>query len=267
MVDLTSEEPNYNKQSRTALRGLLFIAIIAAMYFARDFLLPLVLASLIALTFKPTIRYLSKHHIAPWLSAILLAVALVAGGLSAGYLLSWQVSSWVDQAPQLSQVFLHKFSGIRSWLEVVVNVTDKLQDAATPAGSIATQEVVVREPVLPGWLIVMTWYPLHALTLSLGPAYLFLQLHPLRGSIDRCGALGLPGNCHFRFTWLCATHTGCFHGAFADRIRDCKSFGVEPEAANEFGCNPPVAGLLGLALGDTWCGDCCAGSRYHQGIL
>ncbi|HQY72701.1 MAG TPA: AI-2E family transporter [Aestuariivirga sp.] len=172
MVDLTSEEPNYNKQSRTALRGLLFIAIIAAMYFARDFLLPLVLASLIALTFKPTIRYLSKHHIAPWLSAILLAVALVAGGLSAGYLLSWQVSSWVDQAPQLSQVFLHKFSGIRSWLEVVVNVTDKLQDAATPAGSIATQEVVVREPVLPGWLIVMTWYPLQ-ITITLMATLVF----------------------------------------------------------------------------------------------
>ena len=73
MVDPSPEEPNYAKQSRTALRGLLFIAIIAAMYFARDFLLPVVLASFIALTFRPAVRYLSKHHVPPWLSAMLLA--------------------------------------------------------------------------------------------------------------------------------------------------------------------------------------------------
>ena len=47
------EEPNYAKQSRTAVRGLLFIAVIVAMYVARDFLLPVVLASFIALTFRP----------------------------------------------------------------------------------------------------------------------------------------------------------------------------------------------------------------------
>lgn len=33
---------HYAKQSRTALRGLLFIGIVAAMYVARDFLLPVV---------------------------------------------------------------------------------------------------------------------------------------------------------------------------------------------------------------------------------
>ncbi len=172
MVDIAPEEPNYAKQIRTALRGILFIAIIAAMYVARDFLLPLVLASLIALTFKPTVRYLSKHLILPWLSATLLVVVLVAGGLSAGYLLSWQVSLWIDQAPQLSQTFLEKFSGIRSWLEVVGSLTDKIQDAATPPGSIAAQEVVVREPVLPGWLIVMTWYPLQ-ITITLAATLVF----------------------------------------------------------------------------------------------
>ena len=160
MVAPSPEEPNYAKQSRTALRGLLFIAIIVAMYVARDFLLPVVLASFIALTFRPTVRYLSKRHIPPWLSATLLVIVLVIGSLSAGYLLSWQVSSWIDQAPQLFETFLEKFSGIRSWLEVVVNLTDKIQDATTPAGTIAAQEVVVREPVLPAWLIVMTWYPL-----------------------------------------------------------------------------------------------------------
>ena len=73
MVDPSPEEPNYAKQSRTALRGLFIIAIIAAMYVARDFLLPVVLASFIALTFRPAVRFLSRHYIPPWLSATLLA--------------------------------------------------------------------------------------------------------------------------------------------------------------------------------------------------
>jgi len=160
MVDPSPAEPNYAKQSRTALRGLLFIAIIAAMYVARDFLLPVVLASFIALTFRPAVRYLSRHYIPPWLSATLLAVILVGGGLFAGYMLSWQVSAWIDQAPQLAEAFVEKFRGLRSWLDVVVNLTDKIQDATAAPGVIPAQEVVVREPVLPGWLVVMTWYPL-----------------------------------------------------------------------------------------------------------
>lgn len=160
MMDPSPGEPNYAKQSRAALRGLFFIALIAAMYAARDFLLPVVLASFIALTFRPAVRILSKHYIPPWLSATLLAVILVGGGLLAGYMLSWQVSAWIDQAPQLVEAFVEKFRGLRSWLDVVVNLTDKIQDAATTPGVVPAQEVVVREPVLPGWLVVMTWYPL-----------------------------------------------------------------------------------------------------------
>lgn len=160
MVDASPEEPNYAKQSRTALRGLFIIAIIAAMYVARDFLLPVVLASFIALTFRPAVRFLSRRYIPPWLSATLLAIILVGGGLLAGYMLSWQISAWIDQAPQLAEAFVEKFRGLRSWLDVVVNLTDKIQDATAAPGAIPAQEVVVREPVLPGWLVVMTWYPL-----------------------------------------------------------------------------------------------------------
>ena len=160
MVDPSSEEPNYVKQSRTALRGLFFIAIVAAMYVARDFLLPVVLASFIALTFRPAVRFLASHYIPPWLSATLLVIVLIGGGLFAGYMLSWQVSAWIDQAPQMAEAFAEKFGALRSWLDVVTNLTDKIQDATAVPGTIPAQEVIVREPVLPGWLVVMTWYPL-----------------------------------------------------------------------------------------------------------
>ena len=166
MMDPAHLDVDYGKQSRTALRGLLIIAIIAVMYFARDFLLPVVLATFIALTLRPAVRFLAKHLVPPWLSATLLLVVLVTGGLSAGYMLSWQVSTWIDQAPQLTQAFVEKFRGLRPWLDALANLTDKLQDVSAVTSDKAIQEVVVRQPVLPAWLVLITWYPLQlAITL------------------------------------------------------------------------------------------------------
>ena len=90
----------------------------------------------------------------------LLVIVMVGGGLSAGYMLSWQVSPGLTKHHNWPRLFVEKFRGLRSWLDVVVNLTDKIQDATAAPGAIPAQEVVVREPVLPGWLIVMTWYPL-----------------------------------------------------------------------------------------------------------
>ncbi len=160
MSDLVHDEADYAKQTRTALRGLLIIAIISMMYFARDFLLPVVLAAFIALTLRPAVRVLAKHHIPPWLSATLLAIVLITAGLSAGYLLSLQISAWIDQAPQLTQIFVEKFRGLRAALDAVANLTEKLQDASAASGGTAIQEVVVRQPALPSLLLLITWYPL-----------------------------------------------------------------------------------------------------------
>ena len=166
MVEPSHEDTDYGKQSRTALRGLLIIAIIAVMYFARDFLLPVVLATFIALTLRPAVRHLAKRHVPPWLTATLLLVVLVTGGLSAGYMLSWQVSAWIDQAPQLTQAFVEKFRGLRPWLDAIASLTDKIQDVSVAASDTTVQEVIVRQPVLPTWLVLITWYPLQlAITL------------------------------------------------------------------------------------------------------
>ena len=75
-------------------------------------------------------------------------------------MLSWQVSAWIDQAPQLAQAFVEKFRGLRSWLDVVVNLTDKIQDATALRASLQRRKSLFVNQVLPGWLVVMTWYPL-----------------------------------------------------------------------------------------------------------
>ena len=160
MSEPALEQAPYAKQSRTALLGLFIIATIAALYFARDFLLPVVLATFIALTLRPTVRFLEKHHIPPGLSAAFLAVILVSGGFLAGYFLSLQVSAWVEQAPQLTQVFVEKFSGLRASMDAVTDLTNSLQEASKVTGDTAVQEVVVRQPALPALLALITGYPI-----------------------------------------------------------------------------------------------------------
>jgi len=166
MADTAPEHADYAKQARTALRGLLIIATIAVMYFARDFLLPVVLALFIALTLRPSVRYLAKHHIPPWLTATFFIAILVVSGISTGYVLSAPVAVWINDAPQLGRTFAEKFHGFQSSLDTIVDLTDKLQDASGPTSSPAVQEVIVRQPALPALLALITGYPVQfAITL------------------------------------------------------------------------------------------------------
>ena len=161
--DLAPDETDYARQIRNALRGLLFIAVIAAMYFARDFLLPVVLALFIAITLRPGIRLLAKYSIPPWLAACIFVIVLVVAGLSTFYLLSGPVASWIGQAPQLSQTFSEKFSGLRSSLDALTNLSEKLKSASASVDTAAVQEVMVREPALPALFAMLTGYPIQFL--------------------------------------------------------------------------------------------------------
>jgi predicted PurR-regulated permease PerM len=154
-------------QSRLALLALLFIFLIAALYFARDFLLPVVLAFFIALTFRPAVRFLQKRMVPPWLAATVFILMLIAVGTIAGYLLSGPVSDWIDQAPLLQQKFSRKFAGLSQvWIKFS-NLTDQIQNASTPEQGAAVQEVVVKQHLFPGLLVSMTSYPIQfAVTLA-----------------------------------------------------------------------------------------------------
>ncbi len=44
---------------------LLFLTVIYSLYFAREFLTPIVLAFLLSLTLSPVVRFLARHSIPP----------------------------------------------------------------------------------------------------------------------------------------------------------------------------------------------------------
>ena len=145
--------------SRTALNGIFIIAAIAAAHFARDFLLPVVLAAFIALTFRPLIRFLAKRGIAPALATTFIAAALIASGVLAVYFLSAPLAQWISEAPAIARTFAEKLRGLRSSLAAVSDLADKVQEASTPGPGAAIQEVTLRQSSLPAIFLMATGYP------------------------------------------------------------------------------------------------------------
>ena len=145
--------------SRTALNGIFIIAAITAAHFARDFLLPVVLAAFIALTFRPLIRFLAKRGIAPALATTFIAAALIASGVLAVYFLSAPLAQWISEAPAIARTFAEKLRGLRSSLAAVSDLADKVQEASAPGPGAAIQEVTLRQSSLPAIILMATGYP------------------------------------------------------------------------------------------------------------
>ena len=152
-------QPDSSNASSTSVTGIFVIAAVAAAYFARDFLLPIVLAVFIALTFRPLIRHLAKRGIAPAFATAILATALVAGCGLALYFLSGPLAQWISDAPATARAFNEKLRGLRSSLAAVSDLADKVQEASAPSPGPAVQEVTVRQSSLPAIFAMATGYP------------------------------------------------------------------------------------------------------------
>src|SRR5215213_5068955 len=112
---------------RISLTGIFLIALLGLVYFARDFLLPVFLAFLLALTLRPIVRYLQKRGIAPTLTALVLVVFVVSGFSAGAYLLSDPISEWVARAPEISQTVQKKLYTFRRPMEAVVKASEQVR--------------------------------------------------------------------------------------------------------------------------------------------
>lgn len=161
--DIPTKETEPTRQVRNLLRAILLIAILAVAYVARDLLLPIVLALFIALTFRPAIRYCSRHHVPPLLAAAIVFGILLAGGSSIFYFASGPIAAWFEDAPQMFKEFSERFSGLKSSLDTITDITEKLQDVSKAGDATPVQEVVVRESALPAIFGIVTGYPIQFL--------------------------------------------------------------------------------------------------------
>ena len=155
----------YIRRGFAVLVGILVIDAINMMFFARDFLLPVVIAILIAITFRPAIRHLSLRGLPAWGSASGIAATILLVGFIAGYMISGPVSGWVANAPEIRRTFTEKIRGISETFENVATVANDIRDAATPERE-KPVEVVVKEPGLPKLLWIAAYPASFAVTFT-----------------------------------------------------------------------------------------------------
>src|SRR5690554_18966 len=116
-VPLPAEPGNGNSGSTGpsgyAVTGIFVILAIQALYFGREFFMPVVLAFLFALTLTPIVRFLRKRGIPSPLSATLLVAASSGVVGLGGYLLSGPAMELVNDAPQIGYRLTDRIEELR----------------------------------------------------------------------------------------------------------------------------------------------------------
>jgi predicted PurR-regulated permease PerM len=104
-----------------SLTGLFVLAIFYTLYFARDFILPILLAWILSSLLAPIVRLFKRVRIPEPLSALFIILPLL-GTLSLGvYRLSDPVAEWIQKAPQ-------SLNGVRAKLQRIMRPVQGVQE-------------------------------------------------------------------------------------------------------------------------------------------
>ena len=120
------------------------LAVLYSLYFAREFLIPIVFALLLNFLLSPLVRFCSRLKMKPPLSAALIVLLFVAGIGGSIYQLAGPAQGWIAAAPQSfgkAQVKLRKF--IRPVQQVSKNV-EQAADAVGGNAPVKTAPLVVQ---------------------------------------------------------------------------------------------------------------------------
>ncbi len=131
---------------RFAVIGLFAIAFVYALYFARDFFMPVVLAFLMTLTLTPVVRFLSKRGIPAALSATLLVFFSAATIAVTSYALSGPVADLISNAPSIGRDVTERLSELRKPFDHLLSVSRQVEHLTDAVEEPGTQKVVVAQP-------------------------------------------------------------------------------------------------------------------------
>ena len=131
-----------------SLTGLFVLATFYTLYFARDFVLPILLAWILSSLLAPIVRLFKRGHIPEPLSALFIILALL-GTLSLGaYRLSDPAAEWIQRAPQSLSGVRAKLQRIMRPVQGVQETTKELEKITTLGKDQEATEVEIKKPGL-----------------------------------------------------------------------------------------------------------------------
>jgi predicted PurR-regulated permease PerM len=146
-----SLRPAFPASVRVGIVGIFLIMGVGALYYARSFFLPLVLAILVTLALAPLVRALANRGIPAAVSAGLLVLLMGLALALASYTLSDPLTRLLSQAPATVTAIGQRFAFLRQPFAVLNDASHQLErltggEPATP------QSVVIAQPGLLTWV-------------------------------------------------------------------------------------------------------------------
>jgi predicted PurR-regulated permease PerM len=147
-ADLVEPATHHLRAIRNRLTIIVVILIAITFYFAKDLFLPVVLGLLIALTFSPVVRALSRLGLPTVLSSVVVIIGLSLSLFSVAYVMSAPVSAWIDDAPSLGRQLEYKLRGLSETVKEVQEVSKAVDDLAETNADASVQKVTIAQPGL-----------------------------------------------------------------------------------------------------------------------
>jgi predicted PurR-regulated permease PerM len=128
------------------LTGLLVLAGLYTLYFAKAFLLPITIAVLLDFLLSPLVRGLKRARLPHPLGAAIVIVGLLGTLGLAGYGLAEPARSWLAKGPSSLREAQRKLRPLNAPLEWVTRTAEQVEQAATVHGDVQRSEVVLKGP-------------------------------------------------------------------------------------------------------------------------
>jgi len=133
---------------RVALNGLFVLAVFYTLYFARDVLLPLVLAAMLTLVLTPVMRVLAAMRIPKPIGAALVVAALLGTLIAGASLLIQPATEWMAKAPGTLTMLEEKLRTFKRSVEQVHKAAEKVEEIATPENASKARPAPPPKPTL-----------------------------------------------------------------------------------------------------------------------
>lgn len=154
LLPSNAEDPMRQVDARGA--SLVTLAVLATLYAlqtAASFIIPIVVAVLLAYALDPAVSFLQRRHVPRWLGAFLIMSALLAAGVMSVYALRSQAQAIIDQVPEVVKKVSRALDVVDSGqggLDNLRKAADALQKASDQATGKTTGPgptvVVVQQP-------------------------------------------------------------------------------------------------------------------------
>ena len=145
---IASVDDVWGSASQLALIGIFILLLGAVFYVARPILLPVFAALLVAMTFAPIIKRADRRDVSPWVTAMLIVVALVAAVATLLTLLSAPLIAWIDRAPEIAASVKQKLYVLDIPLAALRDLQNTLMPPSANSVNVETSQITLVAPVI-----------------------------------------------------------------------------------------------------------------------